>query len=142
VGHPELFLVGTKAVGALRQALALRGAGAPLQILFGRFATESPPRLGLRLEECILLRGSFDCARMFIHRWRELWPRFAQDDIFCFLRSKSGAVHAGCDLAEDCFEGGVAVERGEGLVGGDVEDHVVVGGDGSFQIGDGFLFSA
>ena len=53
----------------------------------------------------------------------------------------SGTVHTGGNLAEDFFEAWVAAEGREGLVGGDVEDHVVVGGDGGFEIGHGFLFS-
>jgi len=78
----------TKAVGALRQALALRGAGAPLE-LWSAALRPSPLRAETsgRMGACCF-GGSFDYARIeFILRWQELWPRSAQDDILFFICS-------------------------------------------------------
>jgi hypothetical protein len=93
-----------KAVGALRQALALRGAGAPLQILFGRFSTPScqkrarwGPRVCDRVPFALrswagwvhAASGGPSTTRGLcsVHRWGGHRPRSGQDDIFFSLRS-------------------------------------------------------
>jgi hypothetical protein len=78
------------ALCALRQALALRGAGETLEIWS---AALRPIPLGAWSSGWIGAGGcggSFDFARMiFMLRWQELWPRFAQDVI---LKANAGSA--------------------------------------------------
>jgi hypothetical protein len=81
-------LAGVDTPGFFRALVLLRFSSSeepfPLEILIGRFATDSPshPSEQNRLAGDPGFGGSFDCAPgNVLQRWKDLWRRFAQDDI-------------------------------------------------------------
>jgi hypothetical protein len=71
----------------MRLALCVKPSRCEGLVYRSRFCSAATRPISLRVETsgwkgAFFFGGAFDCARMmFIHRWRELWPRSAQDDI-------------------------------------------------------------